>query len=155
MPNQILKTKDIAYRFAWEIEKRLLALPELPVRQNIDSNVVMCQRALVIGAPLVFSSQDLCGTLDNLVARLREPLDETAEIIKAVSRDCQPVFLTPPELPGGLDMSEHGRSGFVNIRFVRGYNIQDNSMLARIDCHIIAAKWGNSYFKPAVAEKAA
>ena len=155
MANELLKAKDIAARFAREIEKRLMSLPELPERTDVGWNVIACQRALVIGAPLIFSSQDMCGNMDQLVSRVREGLEETAEIIKAVSNNCQPVFLTPPELPGGVDMCEHAQSGFVNIRFVRGYNIQDNSMLARIDCHIVAAKWGHSYFKPAVAEKAA
>lgn len=140
MKNEILTGREIAIAFADELVKRLAGLPDFP---GGGFNAVRCQTALILGPPLIFSDQHLFGSADDLMKICAPQLDELAELIKVASGGSKPVFLTPPELPGGLVHSERVAEEDIAIRYVRGYDIRQNRYLASIDCRVLGLKWFN------------
>lgn len=140
MVKKMVDAKELADRFAWEIERRILSFPIRPEGES-DFRSIRCEAALVLGVPLVLSTQDLVGSLDEIVFRVAAQLNETAELLKTVSDGCRPVFLAPPEKTLGLEMSEHGHSGEVDLRLVRGYSITDNTFFTRLAFRCVAMRW--------------
>lgn len=139
MRNELLKPKDIANRLALEIEKRLSALPTGSAGSQVRGTYAEIDHKL-----LPYSDRHLCGTMDQLMFMLAPKIDEAAEMLVALSGGIDPCFLSPPELPGGLEHCDIGYSGTVSLRYLRGYSIADNLKWCSIGFRIIAMKWSTA-----------